>query len=189
MIKPLPAPVFFFVVETSFSPFIMYWWNAASGPRIRRITLCGRKSPDAFLRTGRPRPEKRSCPELDELGRTLQRFLRGEDVPFDLDRVALEACAPFQQKVLLAEFAIPRGRVSTYGRIAAHIGAPGAARAVGGALAGNPFPIVIPCHRAVRADGSVGGYQGGGAMKRKLLEMEGVRFTREGKAPPELMQY
>jgi methylated-DNA-[protein]-cysteine S-methyltransferase len=47
---------------------------------------------------------------------------------------------------------------------------------VGMALARNPFPIIIPCHRAIRADGSLGGYQGGLAMKRQLLEMEGITF-------------
>ena len=82
----------------------------------------------------------------------------------------------------MAEYRIPRGRISTYGRIAKHIGAPGAARAVGTALATNPFPIVIPCHRALRADGGVGGYQGGAKMKRSLLEMEGIAFDDSGKA-------
>jgi methylated-DNA-[protein]-cysteine S-methyltransferase len=53
---------------------------------------------------------------------------------------------------------------------------PRAARAVGTALATNPFPIVIPCHRVIRSDGTLGGYGGGLEMKRKLLEMEGVAF-------------
>jgi methylated-DNA-[protein]-cysteine S-methyltransferase len=72
--------------------------------------------------------------------------------------------------------------VTTYGRLAAHVGRPGGARAVGRALAGNPFPLVVPCHRAVRADGSPGGYQGGVPMKRALLEAEGVAFDRRGRA-------
>jgi len=62
------------------------------------------------------------------------------------------------------------------------LGVAGGGRAVGRALAENPFPILIPCHRAVRADGAIGGYQGGSAMKRALLEMEGVEFTAAGKA-------
>jgi len=56
------------------------------------------------------------------------------------------------------------------------LGTPGAGRAVGNALARNPFPLVIPCHRAVRSDGALGGYQGGVQMKRKLLALEGVAF-------------
>ena len=64
---------------------------------------------------------------------------------------------------------------------AAGVGRPAAARAAGTALATNPFPIVVPCHRAVRADGSPGGYQGGPAMKRALLALEGVRFDAAGR--------
>jgi methylated-DNA-[protein]-cysteine S-methyltransferase len=58
---------------------------------------------------------------------------------------------------------------------------PRAARAVGTALARNPFPVIIPCHRAIRGDGTLGGFGGGLKMKRALLEMEGVRFDRYGK--------
>ncbi|MCK4234435.1 MGMT family protein [candidate division WOR-3 bacterium] len=82
----------------------------------------------------------------------------------------------FQQKVLRAEHGIPRGSVSTYQRIAMYLGNPKGARAVGNALANNPFPIIIPCHRAIRSDGTLGGYQGGLEMKRVLLEMEGIDF-------------
>jgi methylated-DNA-[protein]-cysteine S-methyltransferase len=113
----------------------------------------------------------------------------GQPVRFSLDRVAMETCGAFQQKVLRAEHAIPRGRVSTYGAIAAHIGHPGAARAVGRALATNPFPVVVPCHRAIRADGGLGGYQGGIAMKRALLEMEGVKISAKGRVIDPRMHY
>jgi methylated-DNA-[protein]-cysteine S-methyltransferase len=91
--------------------------------------------------------------------------------------------------VLLAEYRIPRGRVSTYGAVAKHIGVPRGARAVGNALARNPFPIVIPCHRAIRADGSLGGYRGGLVMKRALLELEGVRVTAEGQVADVLYEF
>ncbi|MBN2086250.1 MAG: MGMT family protein [Anaerolineales bacterium] len=119
----------------------------------------------------------------------IRAFLNGENIVFDLASAALEVCGEFQRKVLMAEYRIPRGRISTYGRIAKHIGAPGAARAVGTALAANPFPILIPCHRALRADGGIGGYQGGAKMKRSLLEMEGVEFTDSGKACLERVVY
>jgi methylated-DNA-[protein]-cysteine S-methyltransferase len=66
--------------------------------------------------------------------------------------------------------------VTTYGRLAARLGAPGAARAVGNALARNPFPLIIPCHRCVLEGGQLGGFRGGLEMKRALLEMEGVVF-------------
>jgi methylated-DNA-[protein]-cysteine S-methyltransferase len=82
---------------------------------------------------------------------------------------------------LRAEHGIPRGSVSTYQRIAKLLGNRNATRAVGGALANNPFPIIIPCHRAIRSDGTLGGYQGGLKMKRALLEMEGVFFNALGR--------
>jgi methylated-DNA-[protein]-cysteine S-methyltransferase len=71
--------------------------------------------------------------------------------------------------------------VSTYGRLARQAGAEGGARAAGRALAENPFPIVVPCHRTVRSNGDLGGYQGGVQMKRALLEMEGVAFDERGR--------
>jgi methylated-DNA-[protein]-cysteine S-methyltransferase len=80
----------------------------------------------------------------------------------------------------VAERTIPRGYVSSYSALAAHIGKPKAARAAGTALARNPFPIIIPCHRTVRTDGSLGGFGGGLPMKRALLEMEGVAFDGLG---------
>ena len=71
--------------------------------------------------------------------------------------------------------------MSTYGRIARSLGMPNAARAVGTALSRNPFPIIIPCHRAIRSNGELGGFRGGLEMKRALLELEGVEFSATGK--------
>jgi methylated-DNA-[protein]-cysteine S-methyltransferase len=126
---------------------------------------------------------------MARLAEQMQRFLGGEAVHFDLAILALEQCSDFQMRVLLAEHQIPRGWVSTYGRIAAHLRVPGGARAVGGALARNPFPIIIPCHRAIRSDGRLGGFQGGPAMKRALLELEGVEFSSTGRVSTERLYY
>lgn len=92
----------------------------------------------------------------------------------DLQCVDLDALRPFQRRVLEATAAIPAGEVRTYGQVAALIGAPGAARAVGTALARNPVPIVVPCHRVVRANGDLGNYSGPGGpgSKARLLEFE-----------------
>jgi methylated-DNA-[protein]-cysteine S-methyltransferase len=118
---------------------------------------------------------------IARLAETIQRFVAGEAVGFDLSNVALDRCSDLQARVLRAEHRLPRGWVSTYGRVANHLGIPGGARAVGQALARNPFPIIIPCHRAIGAKGRLGGFQGGAAMKRELLELEGVGFSSSGR--------
>ena len=89
----------------------------------------------------------------------------------------------FEQSVYDALMAIPAGEVRTYSQLAATIGHPGGARAVGQALARNPHPVVVPCHRVVRADGSLGGYsgEGGSEGKRALLAAEGVPFDSDGR--------
>ena len=102
-------------------------------------------------------------------------------VNFDLQLIDFDQCFRLQKKVLLAEFDVPRGWVSMYKRIANKIGIPKGARVVGNDLAKNPFPIVIPCHRAIKSNGELGGFQGGIEMKRALLEMEGIEFSNNGK--------
>nr|MDO8082171.1 methylated-DNA--[protein]-cysteine S-methyltransferase [Candidatus Freyarchaeota archaeon] len=119
--------------------------------------------------------------EIEKLANDIAEFFKGEDKQFNLGVIDLDLCSEFQRKVLIAEYGIPRGWVSTYGRIAKHIGTPHSNRAVGRALATNPFPVVIPCHRAVRENGELGGYQGGVTMKKKLLEMEGINFISSKK--------
>jgi methylated-DNA-[protein]-cysteine S-methyltransferase len=71
--------------------------------------------------------------------------------------------------------------VSTYKLIAQRLGSSKRARAVGNALAKNPFPLIVPCHRVIRTDRRLGGYQGGQEMKRTLLEMDGVSFETSGR--------
>ena len=84
---------------------------------------------------------------------------------------------PFQRIVLDAIQKVPSGETISYGGLARRIGKPGAARAVGRALGSNPIPIIIPCHRALAADGSLGGYSGRGGVRTKqaLLTLEGAR--------------
>ena len=76
--------------------------------------------------------------------------------------------------VLAATARVPFGRTTTYGTLAERIGRPRASRAVGNALGSNPIPIVVPCHRVLRAGGDVGGYAGGPSRKRRLLTLEGL---------------
>lgn len=119
--------------------------------------------------------------KIKALGNKILSFLKGDTVDFDLQLIDFDQCSEIQNKVLLAEYRIPRGYISTYKRIANEIGIPKGARAVGNALANNPFPIIIPCHRAIKSNGELGGFQGGVEMKRKLLEMEGIAFSNREK--------
>ncbi|MBD3379846.1 MAG: methylated-DNA--[protein]-cysteine S-methyltransferase [Candidatus Omnitrophica bacterium] len=87
-----------------------------------------------------------------------------------------EGLTVFQKKVLLATMEIPEGETRTYAWVASRAGHPGASRAAGNALARNPFPPYVPCHRVIASGGSLGGYSGKGgvAAKKKLLAREGV---------------
>jgi methylated-DNA-[protein]-cysteine S-methyltransferase len=122
-----------------------------------------------------------SVPIINEICKKLENFLKGKPIEFSLNNIDLTQLYDFQKKVLLIERQIPYGWVSTYGRLAKKIGVPRAGRAVGQALAKNPFPLVIPCHRIIRSNGSLGGFQGGLKLKRKLLKLEGIQFNRKGK--------
>jgi methylated-DNA-[protein]-cysteine S-methyltransferase len=105
----------------------------------------------------------------DELDEYFARERRGFDVPIDW-----QLTTGFRRAVLQALIAVPYGEVLSYGELAERVGRPGAARAVGGAMAANPLAVVVPCHR-VLARGGIGGYSGGRGLdtKRLLLELEG----------------
>ena len=110
---------------------------------------------------------------LDPAHRQLDSYFAGRLHTFELD-VDLTGIPGFQRAVLEELRSVPYGVTSTYGELAARIGKPGAARAVGGALNRNPVAIVVPCHRIVGAHGSLTGYAGGLERKRALLELEGA---------------
>ncbi len=82
----------------------------------------------------------------------------------------------FEKAVLVTTFRIPKGKVSTYKRIAEKIGRPRAYRAVGNALHKNPLAPIVPCHRVVRSDGGFGGEKKGAESRRRLLEKEGIHI-------------
>jgi len=97
-------------------------------------------------------------------------------------RLDLSALGTFQRRACTALRRIPRGKVVSYGRLAVMAGRPGAARAAGAAMARNPLPIILPCHRVVASDGSLRGFSGRGGLqtKARLLSGEGVRWERDG---------
>ena len=185
-----PKHASYVLVPSAFGTLGIVWRGTEEGPRVSRVLLPNEQIPVQDL-VGMTFPDANplSCPAIVELGERIQCFLEGDAVGFELDLMALERCSEFQRRVLLAEHRMPRGLVSTYGRIAIRVGVPGGARAVGGALARNPFPIIIPCHRAIRSDGQLGGFQGGLRMKQSLLELEGVEVAQTGKVLMDRLYY
>ena len=169
---------------------IVLWAFRYDKPFIKRILLSKpEQSADDKLQACFSHSTIGSCRETDILSSDILRFLDGDQVEFSLENIDMESCSGFQRSVLLAEFGIPRGAVSTYQRIGQYLGMPNAARAVGNALATNPFPIVIPCHRAIRSDNTLGGFQGGLEMKQSLLEMEGHCFGDNGRIVTPMFHY
>ena len=120
----------------------------------------------------RPAARPTSSQLLTRLTRELEAFFQGERREFSLP-LSL-AGTPFQLAVWEELRKVPYGTVVSYGELASRIGHPRAARAVGGAVGANPVPILIPCHRVVRAGGELGGFGPGPEWKRRLLELEGA---------------
>ena len=108
----------------------------------------------------------------------LDRYLQGREVDFDVE-VNISHLGIFTQKVLNELRKVSWGEVRTYGWLAKKIGKPGAARAVGQALKRNPIPIIIPCHRIIRDDGTIGGFSMGVNIKERLLALEGVKVGKQ----------
>ena len=109
---------------------------------------------------------------LSDLQDKLRRYFGGQPVSFD-EPLDMSGATDFQRRVWEATRRIPRGQTRTYGQIARQVGSPGAGRAVGQAMAHNPWPPIVPCHRVVGHDGRLTGFGGGLDMKRRLLDMEG----------------
>ena len=131
--------------------------------------------------------EMGSSPLLDAAVAQLEEYFDGRRRSFEL-AVDIADRPAWDRAVLAAVQDVPWGSVTSYGRIARAVDRPGAARAVGGAVGRSPIGIVIPCHRVIAADGTLGGYGGDWygsrelhlAVKRELLALEGVDVTRSG---------
>lgn len=105
----------------------------------------------------------------------LNNYLNGKSIQ-NMPPLDLSAGTPFQQRVWKALMEIPSGNTMSYNEIAAKIGKPQGARAVGLACGANPIPIFIPCHRVLKSDGSLGGFSAGLTWKKILLTIEGHKF-------------
>ncbi len=119
--------------------------------------------------------EFRDDPACLSVSQKIFQILRGEKVEFN-EPIEISHLPPFQKRVLEATKEIPWGTVTTYGKLAEKLGNRKAARAVGNALAANPLPLIIACHRVVKSNGEIGGFGGGSELKKKLLQNEGIKF-------------
>ena len=166
---------------------------AAGPPGIVAIAMLS--SEEAFLadldRRGSARPWRsptrrrvRRGPSPTARSRVLEAALAGADVRLDDLPIDIRDRSAWDRLVLDGVRAIPRGEMASYGEVARRIGRPGAARAVGGAVARNPVGLLVPCHRVIAGDGTLGGYgvaAWGGReaaleLKRDLLALEGVHI-------------
>ncbi|CAN5645188.1 hypothetical protein BH23CHL7_BH23CHL7_01350 [soil metagenome] len=136
------------------------------------------------------RPVRRVPAPPASIGRLIEARVWGRGRPPTKARVDLGWLPDFERRVLEKTAEIPRGEVRPYSWVAAEIGKPLAVRAVGNALARNPIPFVIPCHRVVRADGSIGQYGAGGPeSKRALLTGEGLDTAELARLPAAGIRY
>lgn len=106
-------------------------------------------------------------------------LLRGEAIDLLAIELDMERVPPFHRRVYEVARTVPPGKTLSYGEIAARLGDPGVARAVGQALGRNPCPIIVPCHRVLAAGGKIGGFSanGGVTTKLRLLLIEGARMN------------
>jgi methylated-DNA-[protein]-cysteine S-methyltransferase len=189
---PLPAgfdraPAVFAVFATPVGPL----HAAATGEGIVGLEL--RTTDEAFATSVWARTRRPVVPAVDPAAPPAARahlavlegevaeHLAGTREAFDLP-VVLEGVSDWDRRVLDGVRTIPRGATASYGEVARRIGSPGAARAVGGAVGRNPIGLLIPCHRVVAGDGTLGGYGGSWfgsreellGLKERLLELEGM---------------
>lgn len=159
----------------------LVWDEVGGKPLVEYIYLPGKEKMTKRIVRDFPVIHKTPRAVSSGIDRLIADLFNGKKQKFDLSLLNLSKVTVFSAKVLKQAFKIPRGNVATYSGLAAKVGNPRAARAVGTALANNPFPIVIPCHRVVRADGSPGKFGGGMSMKKQLLEKEQVLFDARGR--------
>jgi methylated-DNA-[protein]-cysteine S-methyltransferase len=180
--------VSFDLTDSSFGRVGLAWTERDGAFKILKVFLPVKDTPITdYIRQDFPGSKRQSSETSGLILEGIRRMLQGRVFEYNLSVLNLEACSNFQRHVLLEERKIPRGKASTYGKIAERVGQPKGARAVGSALAANPFPLLIPCHRAVRSNGELGGFQSGPQMKKTLLELEGVRFDQMGRVDPSFL--
>lgn len=160
--------------------FVGLAWNqhGVSGLRLPAPTEASAEA--AILRRLPDAQRALPSPEIAQLISDIQRYFDGERIDFSAVAVDLGAQDPFFSKVYAEVRKLEWGETTTYGAVAKTLGAePQAARAVGQAMASNPVPLIVPCHRVLAAGGKIGGFSapGGSESKSRMLEIEGAART------------
>jgi methylated-DNA-[protein]-cysteine S-methyltransferase len=161
-------------------------WNDRGMTRLR-LPESDPRATEKRMRAASARPVPASAPtQIEAVITELRRYFAGAQVDFSSVVLDLHGAEPFHRHVYQALRSIRWGRTTTYGELAREAGAPGEAREVGQAMAHNPIPIIIPCHRVLAAGNKAGGFSayGGVFTKERLLLLEGVHVGVAPDAPP-----
>jgi len=181
MMKENRGFIFYHVVPSPFGEVGVVWYLKTGRPRVAEILLPRPGGTMAgIIEADNPRAERRSHSGLNTLIAELQRYMATGADNFSQELLDMGRCNEFQKRVFEKLSEVPRGKVISYGQLADRISAPRAARAVGTAVARNPFPIVLPCHRVVKTGGGLGHFGGGSTLKKALLRLEGVDIDVNG---------
>jgi methylated-DNA-[protein]-cysteine S-methyltransferase len=168
----MPGAARYCLFETALGPFGMAWNEHG----LVRLQLPEADRMATLKRLGVSASSTEPPPWADQLIAATRRYLAGERVDFGSVALDLAAVGEFRLAVYEAARSVGWGQTTSYGELARRIGFPWGARAVGQALARNPVPIIVPCHRILAQGGRVGGFSayGGTLTKRRLLALEGV---------------
>jgi methylated-DNA-[protein]-cysteine S-methyltransferase len=152
---------------------------------VRAVSLPGARDPDTRARLVGRAPDAMEATPPADIARAIDAMtalLSGEGADLSALTLDMEGVSAFHRRVYEAARRISAGQTVTYGELAARLGAPGSARAVGQALGRNPFPVIVPCHRVLAAGGKVGGFSGGNGVPTKLrmLTIEAAHAARSG---------
>ena len=185
MVKRREYPI---EVSTYQSGRLHFAVGVSDSGKIVRIALPCETEEEVLAEISREHPDFEVTADHVDLAKTVSDAYHGKKVKFNLNSLELGSsseaedftskCSPvtsFERRVLLEVSKIPFGEVTTYKKISESLGTMGY-RAVGTAIGKNPFPIIIPCHRVVKSDGSIGNYRGGVRMKREILKNEGIKI-------------
>ena len=161
------------LVFTVFETCLGWIGIVRSSQGLRKIILAQKSKEDVVRQVEEYYSSAQICDtdSFGDLAQRLRRYFQGEEVHFP-DVMDFAGASRFQQRVWQAARTIPYGETRSYAWVAAQSGMPKAARAVGQALGRNPLLIVVPCHRVVSSDGTLGGFSAGLEMKKHLLRME-----------------